>query len=72
MDVQSTALWSLSALAAASEDNHETLIQDIGWELLKSRARGAGDIKEAAVSTIANLCINEAMHDMVMNEGTVH
>ena len=78
-------MWTLSGLAASSSLNHEELLAEVTWPVILSRSKGvlaslrtvchfltsigAGEIREAALSLIANLAINEDNHDMILNEG---
>merc|ERR1711988_255225 len=69
LEAQKDSLWTLSGLAASSSLNHEELLAEVTWPVILSRSKGAGEIREAALSLIANLAINEDNHDMILNEG---
>jgi len=66
---QRDTLWTLAILAGNSEQNHEGILLDIGWQTILSRSKSQlGDIQLPAVTLISNLALNEEMHDMIINE----
>ena len=67
---QRDTLWTLATLAGNTEMNHEGIIVDVGWPTILSRAKAkVMEIQRGAVTLIANLSLNEEMHDMIMEEG---
>eukprot|EP01103_Thecamoeba_quadrilineata_P010566 TRINITY_DN2317_c0_g1_i2.p1 TRINITY_DN2317_c0_g1~~TRINITY_DN2317_c0_g1_i2.p1 ORF type:complete len:959 (+),score=189.10 TRINITY_DN2317_c0_g1_i2:36-2912(+) len=70
LQAQSDTLMTLAILAGNTDQNHEGIILDIGWQVILIRAKALHyEIQRAAVTLIANLALNEDNHDMILNEG---
>eukprot|EP01094_Clydonella_sp_ATCC50884_P006639 TRINITY_DN1585_c0_g1_i7.p1 TRINITY_DN1585_c0_g1~~TRINITY_DN1585_c0_g1_i7.p1 ORF type:complete len:1069 (+),score=466.60 TRINITY_DN1585_c0_g1_i7:129-3209(+) len=70
VEAQRDALWTIATLAGNTELTHDGIVSEIGWPSILTRASAkVEDIQLPAVTLIANLCMNEEYHEMIIEEG---